>query len=197
MLTQYLQLPFQQNGIEYKSPYIAALMDARAATGRDVNTGQIADVGKVGNWSGALAYMVLIDYIGNYISKITGGNTSNTKFVKALKDFTHLTDPEIYALYALRCAFGHQYSLINVGRGPKALLLHHQFNVHRGDGDLLTLPPVPWNGIRSPATNNIITIVSLRKLGELVEEIHKNLIAMATVNQLKADGELIYITYAA
>ena len=194
MNIQYLQGPFQHGGMEYKSPYMAALLDARAATGRDINTGEIIDSNKVGNWSGALAYMVLIDHIGIFLSKVTGGNTDRIKFVKALKDFTNLSNPHIYALYALRCAFAHQYSLINVGKGHNAALLHHQFNVHRGEL-LIALPPFPWNGIRTEATNNLITSISLKKLGDLVEEIHKTLLIMASENQLKDDGELIFIHY--
>jgi hypothetical protein len=193
-ITQYLSLPFQQGGMEFKSSYIAALTDARAATGRDVNTGQVIDASKVGNWSGALSYMVLIDHIGIFISKLTGGNTDNTKFVKALKDFTTLSDPHIFTLYALRCAFAHQYSLINVGQGARAAMLHHQFIVHRGE-TLITLPATPWNGIRNPATHNLITHVSLKKLGDLVEEIHERLLVMAAAGQLRADGELLLITY--
>ena len=95
---------------------------------------------------------------------------------------------------ALRCAFAHQYSLINVGKGHNAALLHHQFNVHRGEL-LIALPPFPWNGIRTEATNNLITSISLKKLGDLVEEIHKTLLIMASENQLKDDGELIFIHY--
>ena len=184
MLSLYLQAPFQQNGLEYKSPYMAALMDARATTGRNVNTGYITDSSKVGNWSGALSYMVLIDHIGIFISKVDGGNTDKTKFVKDLKDFTNLFEQHIYALYALRCAFAHQYSLINVGRGVKASLLHHQFVVHRGE-DLITLPPISCNGIRTQETNNFITSISLKKLGDLVEEIHAKLLDMVALNQLK------------
>lgn len=194
MIIEYLQGPFQQGGMEYKSPYMGALMDARAATGRDVNSGQITDVSKVGNWSGALSYMVLIDHIGIFLSKVTGGNTDRTKFVKALKDFTALSDQDIYALYALRCAFAHQYSLINVGKGHNAISLHHQFEVHRGEV-FITLPATPWNGVRTPATHNIITSISLKRLGDVVEEIHTQLVGMAVANQLRADGELLLIHY--
>lgn len=196
MINQYLQLPFQQNGMEIKSPYIAALTDARAATGRNVNTGVIEDVTKVGNWSGALSYMVLIDHIGIFIKKVANGNTSGTTFIKALKDFTDLSDLHINALYALRCAFAHQYSLINVGQGgnANAALRHHQFQVHRGEV-LITLPAIPWDGIRRQETNNLITSVSLKKLGDLVETIHATIVDLAAANQVIANGELLFIQY--
>jgi hypothetical protein len=195
MITQYLQGPYQQDGMEYKSPYMAALMDARAATGRNVNTGQIVDASKAGNWSGALAYLVLIDHIGIFLSKVENGDTNPVEFIKALKDFTNLSDPHIYAIYALRCAFAHQYSLINVGKGHNAPLKHHQFEVHPGE-NLIALPPDPWDGIPTLETNNIITSISLKKLGDLVEEINIKLVAMAAANQLKADGELIFIHHS-
>lgn len=194
MITQYLQGPFQEKGMEYKSPYMAALMDARAATGRDVTTGQIVDGNKVGNWAGALAYLVLIDHIGIYFSPRLGSNNSDKGFIKALKDFSQLPHQHIYALYALRCAFAHQYSLINKGQGKYAAYLHHQFEVHRGEV-FITLPTVPWDGNRDPSTHHLITSISLKKLGDFVEDVHTTIVGHANNNDLISNGELIFIKY--
>jgi hypothetical protein len=200
MIIQYLQPPFLQNGMEYKSPYMAALTDARAATGRKVSDGTIEDASKLGNWAGTLAYMVLIEHIGIYLSKTVGASTESRAFTRALADFTTLNHPERMALYALRCAFAHQYSLINVGQGNQvdAVLLHHQFVVHR-DETLITFPATPWNCVRGPATEGLITQVSVKKIGDLVEGMHTQLLAMVGAGQLvvRPGQQLIYITYAA
>ncbi len=191
----YLKPPFRESGFEYKSPYMAALIDARHATGRDILTGEIVEPNNTGSWAGALTYMALIDHIGNHISKTHNVSVENTSFIRALKDFTSLVDEKIYALYALRCCFTHDYSLINVGKGKMALLLHHQFQVHRGES-LIQFPITPWNGIRTPATNNLITTVSLKKVGDLVEEIHSKLLLLQEKDEIKAVRELLFIQYS-
>jgi hypothetical protein len=199
MIIQYLQPPFQQNGMEYKSPYMAALTDARAATGRNISDGTIVDDSKLGNWAGTLAYMVLIDHIGIYFSKTIGPSIETRAFTRALADFTSLNHSERMALYALRCAFAHQYSLTNVGQGNPvdAALLHHQFVVHRGE-TLIVFPATPWNGIQNPSTEGLITQVSVKKIGDLVEGMHSQLMSMASVGQLvlRTGQQLVYITYA-
>lgn len=186
--------------MEYKSPYMAALTDARAATGRNVSNGTIEDEGKLGNWAGTLAYLVLIDHIGIFITKTAGASTEPRAFTRTLADFTTLTHQERMALYALRCAFAHQYSLINVGQGKPAdaALLHHQFVVDRSE-TLITFPAVAWNGVRTPATDGLITKISVKKVGDLLEGIHTQLLAMAAAGQLlvRPGQQLIYITYAA
>ena len=197
-ILEYLNGPHVKDGHEYKSPYMAALIDARNSTGRDLVTGEIVNADLTGNWPGAISYLILIDHIGYFFCRKDINVQGKNSFVSALQGFTDLNEKEIFALYALRCAFAHKYSLIHIGKGSKADLLHHHFTVRGGKyAPLMYLPEITWDGKIENRTRDNITTISLEAVGNLVEGIHKKLISFAESNNLEFlnKDELIYITY--
>jgi len=114
------------------SSLLAILRDARGATGRSEETGQLQpeQEGRAGHWLGALGYMVTIEQIGKCFRPRGATPQLPPGFRRALADFApHLTKQERDALYALRCCFAHDYSLVN-GPGKRTPQgLWHRFNL--------------------------------------------------------------------
>jgi len=77
------------------------------------------------------------------------------------------------ALYALRCAFAHDFNLLNVNE--KKLHLQHKFNVYaEPTQNIVTMPKEPWDGkIASKSFKDLsnVTFVNLWAFGDMVEEI--------------------------
>jgi hypothetical protein len=70
-----------------------------------------------GSWLGALGYMVMLDQIGECFRPANATPLPNATpdFIKALTYFAEeIPDRERQALYALRCCFTHDYSLVNI-----------------------------------------------------------------------------------
>lgn len=112
VLLNYFKYPWKDSkGDTWKSPYMAALIDSRKLTARNIRTGKKLNR-EHGCWLGALGYMALVDHIGGMI-KLKNENARENYFMSALKYFTKLNDKEIKALYALRCSFAHNYHLYN------------------------------------------------------------------------------------
>jgi hypothetical protein len=89
---------------------------------------------RAGCWLGALGYMVMLDQIGECFRPTDADSpgAGTPDFIKALTYFAdEVRDPERQALYALRCCFAHDYSLVNIPAGKGALdrqRLHHLRN---------------------------------------------------------------------
>jgi hypothetical protein len=94
--------------------FTAVLRDARGITKRDPDTGRLdpeVKHGHLGSWLGALGYMVLLDQIGRCFKPKRDAPEQGPPMVKALKHFSGLTDEKTCAIFALRCAFAHDYGL--------------------------------------------------------------------------------------
>jgi hypothetical protein len=169
--------------VNHFSGFVAALRDMRGATGRNPDTGEKISGQGHGNWLGATGYLMLLDQIGScFKPRSSAGITGNT-IHKALGYFTQLPDREIDALYALRCAFAHDYSLYNIPPNGRQSLQHH-FVVWEGSGPLIRFPNTPWNGDYNNQTNENATWVNLEALGDLVEQVYRQLLNLAAANQL-------------
>jgi hypothetical protein len=172
----------------YFSGFTAALRDARKFTGRDQNNGKKLteqNPGDLGSWLGAIGYMILLDQIGSCFkpksSSIIEGNTIR----KALKYFKNLPDPEIDAVYALRCAFAHDYSLYNIPNNGNTSLTH-QFGVCKSsDAPFVTLPQKQWDGNYENKNESNKTTINLEALGDNVEQICAQLFDLANKNELE------------
>lgn len=176
------------NQFVYFSSFIAALRDARKFTGREMDTGiKMSGYGDHGSWLGAIGYMTLMDQIGKCFrpvsqTKITDANS----ITKCLRYFTTLSNEEIDAIYALRCAFAHDYSLLNISTTKPQL--NHRFTVYQGnEGNVVTLPSSAWDGDRNSDDMNTITLVNLEGLGDLVESICRHLLYLSDRNELVID----------
>lgn len=192
-----------ENGRINKSPYVAALQHSRHATNRNENTGEKIIGKKHNSWLGAIGYMIVLDIIGsNFSISVRKNKIDEIKnelrpqkipsLVKALGYFSNLPCKEIFALYALRCTFIHDFFLYN----NKNINYLHHFQVTDGKGKVVTLPNIKWDGDLKNRNINI-TIVNLEALGDLVEEIHRKLLNFTRKNVLKINvgANLDYLTY--
>jgi hypothetical protein len=163
----------EATGTRYISGFLAALGDARDASGRDVDTGNLVDVDRSGHWLGAVAWMVLLDQVGKCFRPTPPAGTAptpadNRSLLSTLNWwYPELEEKDAYALYALRCAFAHDYSLWNVHTDPR---LQHCFGVDQDPVHFVRLATSPWSPPDAPTSTNQ-TFISLRKLGDVCEEI--------------------------
>jgi hypothetical protein len=136
--------------LSWFSAFSAIVRDAREATGRDLDTGEVENEARAGNWLGTLGYLVLLDQVGGCFEPAFGPQrepANRTAFVKALTLFTpRLSDDDILALYALRCAFAHEYALTNYRRNQPRLT--HRFLLRDEDSaaPVVEHPQMPWHG---------------------------------------------------
>jgi hypothetical protein len=165
------------------SCFVAAIRDAREFTGRVPDTGAKLPGGNHGCWLGALGYMALLDQVGSCL-KPKDKNEDGNEIKKSLKYFSSLRDPEIEAIYALRCAFAHNYSLVNVNRRRQAR--QHVFTLCQGDtASLVGLPRVPWRGAFDAVNADNRTVVNLEAFGDLVESVRISACEQATRDNLE------------
>jgi hypothetical protein len=170
-------------GIHIFSGFVAALRDARAATGRD-EFGRKVDHTRVGCWLGAIGYMALLDQIGTCFKPKKNSYESGTSVHKALKYFSNLSDDKIEALYALRCCFAHDFSLHNINRKKPSRT--HRFRVGVGASeDIVSLPSVRWDENYESVNLDDFTTINLEALGDLVESICQQLFTLANSGELE------------
>ncbi|MCK5763407.1 MAG: hypothetical protein KAH05_04745 [Clostridiales bacterium] len=167
------------------SSFNMALYEIRRVTKRDKLTGQRNLSYENSSWLGAIGYMSLLDMIGAcFKPKNAPSIVESRDFVSALKYFSeNLTEDEILALYALRCAFMHDFSLSNTHLNPK---LSHIFVIRIGGIEkVVYLPTTPWDGNCENRTDENQTIVDLEKFGDIVEDICKKIGKFAKNNDLE------------
>ncbi|MDQ3848433.1 MAG: hypothetical protein M3261_05710 [Thermoproteota archaeon] len=169
-------------GIKVFSGFALGLQEVRQATGREPATGEKRNYANYGSWLGAVGYMALLDQIGSCfkpkVTPLVAGNTIE----KALTYFSNLSSDERCALYALRCAFAHDYSLYNIN--PRNPRYTHQFAVKVGPGPVITLPTQSWDGDYSHKTTENQTVVNLEAFGDLVEDICLKIFDLANRKEL-------------
>jgi len=159
------------------SALVRALGNVRNETGRDENgkknTGQ-----DHGSWLGAIGYMAILDQIGKCFKPRNRPPLNNLNSIqKALRYFTRIGQHKINAIYALRCAFTHDYSLYN--QNAKDPALQHRFTVTQGTKPpLVKLPKVAWDGDILNRNHQNQTVINLEKFGDLVEAIYKRLVKL-------------------
>lgn len=197
----------QGQNITYFSGFVAALRDARKFTKRNPNDGQkLTDdsCGDHGSWLGAIGYLSLLDQIGKCF-KPTGAAAINNEnsISKALKYFTNIPHAEVDAIYALRNAFAHDYSLYNINNN-KPSYTHHFTVIQSPVHPLVRLPQTQWDGNIANRTQANLTVVNLEALGDTVEHISSTLLQLANNNNVEVtlpggSDELIqrYSFYAA
>jgi hypothetical protein len=167
------------------SCFRAALVDMRKVTGRNKNDGSKLPDSKHGNWLGALGYMALLDQIGTCL-KPKETDESGNSIEKALRYFTDLGEKKIQALYALRCAFAHDYGLANPNKGNQDR--QHIFTVCEGAHPrLVRFPTSPWEGNYQTVSRDNITVVNLEALGDLVESVCQKVCKQAKNDKLEIE----------
>ena len=161
--------------------------------------------GDYGSWLGAIGYLSLLDQIGKCFKPSAAVTINNENSIsKALKYFaTHIPNAEVDAIYALRNAFAHDYSLYNINNNRPSYT--HHFTVLKSPvHPLVRLPQTQWGGNIGNRTQNNMTVINLEALGDTVEQICFRLLQLANNNGLEVtlaggSDELIqrYSFYAA
>lgn len=173
------------DGMTVESGFRGCLQDARRMTGRDIETGDKLSGERQGSWLGAIGYMTLLDQIGScFKPKSTKRVGAPNTIERALLYFSALSQAERQAIYALRCAFTHDYSLYNINKVRPQYA--HQFAVEEGaNRPVVILPQQQWDG--DPAHRNQAnqTTVNLEALGDLVEGICQKLFSLAQNQKLE------------
>lgn len=167
------------------SSFNMALYEIRRITKRDKLTGKRNLSYENSSWIGAIGYMALLDMIGAcFKPDNTSPIVENRDFVRALKYFSeNLTEDEMLALYALRCAFIHDFSLCNYSSNPK---LRHSFIIQIGNNDnVVELPTTTWDGRYENKSEDNQTIVNIEKFGDIVESVCKKIIKLSDDKELE------------
>jgi hypothetical protein len=160
------------NGVKYVSSLIAFLTDARKAAGRD-SDGRLQAGQRGESWLAATAYLGLLDQIGTSFT-VVGTSPTGRAIEHALRTFSAVKDqPTLDALYALRCALVHDYSLANPPyKGQKASSLTHFFRLTADSTTpLVQFPSVRWDGDYAKVFRENETLVNLQKVGDLAEDV--------------------------
>ena len=182
--------PPRDLGLLHRSSFHALLIEARWATGRDEQTGALIAHKQGRRLIGTTAYLMLLDQIGSSFEPLKPRKLSVgvNSFLRALAHFSAIQDErERKALYALRNAFAHDYSLFN--RNKNDLELQHAFHLSVNSYDpAVRLPSCPWDGHYPPFPEAIphrqITEVNLQAVGDVVEGV------VTEVRDLHAGGQL-------
>ncbi|MDE3237264.1 MAG: hypothetical protein KGO81_15060 [Bacteroidota bacterium] len=191
----YLNNEKDEKGRIAESSLVHGLRNIRLITGRNQDTGLANPGGYLGNWIGAIGYITILDQIGTCYRpefKERINETTMPSIQKALVYFTSLTKEEIYAVYALRNAFHHDFSLLNINLNKKKYCHHFEVDAHPTNY-VIRLPKTPWDGNISSRNRTNATYVNLQALGDLVEGIYTELLRLESENKLVLEldgGEL-------
>jgi hypothetical protein len=122
--------------------------------------------------------MVMLDQIGECFRPVNASPLLSVTpdFIKALTYFAEeIPDRDRQALYALRCCFAHDYSLVNISARSDR---QHHFRLTDDPAPcpLVDLPAVPWDGNLARRSIGTATRVSLRRLGDLAESVYARLL---------------------
>lgn len=135
VLAAYLFLPRVFRGYRVRSSFEAAYTDADNARG---------------SWIGAIGDLVWLDQIGTALTRTNRTSSAPTSLERALELFSPgRSVKQRAALYALRNALAHDFSLVNPRNGntPRDIALRHSFNLEfEADGPLIRFPRKPWDG---------------------------------------------------
>lgn len=179
-------------GVHYKSSLVALLDDARGAAERHRGTGRVEPGKRSSSWLGAAGYLILLDQIGTCF-RVPGQQVEDrVALIHAVRTFSQVEDEStLMALYALRCALAHDYALFNDGSTRNGRIrenLRHAFNFCANTtAPLVQLPMKTWSGrydLEEPPPADEITLVNLREVGNLAEEVVATLRARYGVDEL-------------
>jgi hypothetical protein len=152
------------------STFRAAVRDARQLCGRDVDTGAI--VGEpTALWPASLTYLVLLEQIGKVIRPTWSKRRKPSRDLRAALGEWHsgLNQTDLDMLYALRCAFGHEFAMANENANHPTL--QHRFELHDAGERTLVKYNGQWNGVYGAGAVGGPTAVNLRELAEVVEAV--------------------------
>lgn len=184
-------------GETFISSFRAAIRESRTLTGRDEKTG--APKSQAGkrvpptDWSGALVYLIVLELIGSTL-RPRGRRAwrhdgrprkiQEPKVARAPRYFATpaMTSQQRGAIVPLRNSFAHNFGLTNRRPADRK----HRFWLVDSAGDpLIKFPARRWNGKYGAASQGGPTIVNLRALGDLVENVVTEVERAARAQELR------------
>jgi hypothetical protein len=177
------------NGTRLRSSLIALRRDARGAAQRDLDTGEVVAGAHSMSWVGCIGYLILLDQIGTCFRLKGNNGHGDTAIVRAVHSFSDVKDQAtLDVLYALRNALTHDFSLFN-GHSDNPSR-RHALNFLIGEDPPLVVrfPTRPWSGtydLNNPPSEDEITVVNIRKVGDLAEGIVRRLQELNRVGGLE------------
>jgi hypothetical protein len=190
--------PFDPIDPNYVSTFNAAVREARSLSARDPDTG-MPDGGSTSTlWAAAIVYLILLEQVGKSLRPL-GGRRATWKpagarkprrepdLEKAIRQFapSAATKSERQVLYALRCAFAHDFGLFNV-RGVPPYRRVFRLDDAPG-GPLVSWPRVPWTGKVMDARLETSTTVNLVAFAEVVEAVVRSVRAHSARTTLRPE----------
>jgi hypothetical protein len=171
----------------YHSTFNAGVGEARALTGRDA-TGALTGEGTRTLWGGTLIYLALLEQIGHSLRPLRGRTIRKEPTIeKAIRQFAPraATQRQRQVLYALRCAFAHEFGLFN----DKAKVPYRRaFRVDDTPGGPLVIPPRrTWSGKLADLTSATQTTVYLVTVGDLAEDVVRSVRGHAISGTLRSE----------
>lgn len=180
VVLSYHEHPNMGVPMKVRSSFEAAFSDAMAA----VEAGVV--------WLSAIGLLCFLDEVGTAVRRVDRPDLDGTRpssVEQALARFTELDEAERAALYALRCALAHDYSLVNMAdrqSAARTALLRHAFSLTNDPDDesLIVLPDTPWDGNLNQVVETKVNLASLvavaRRCRDRVLELHRaGLVALA------------------
>lgn len=140
------------------------------------------------SWIGAIGHLVFFDVVGGALRRTDTTLTATNDFETALALFSYLHARQRAALYALRCALAHDYSLANIPKPgttePRLTLLRHHFQLFpdHGLGQLIVFPEVAWDGDVLDVSD---TQVDLGYLADLAADVRQRVLDHFDAGHLK------------
>jgi len=166
------------------SGFSKGLREARESSGRNLDTGDKLSNRSHASWLAFIGYMSLLDQIGSCFKPKGTPIEQGSAITKALKYFSALDEKSIDALYALRNAFTHDFSLYNINTSKPQFT--QCFRVYgKCTGDVVELPKIAWNGDYNNRNNDNYTLINLEAFGDLVEDLCCKLFSLANSSDLE------------
>ena len=146
------------------------------------------------SWLGAIGYLVLLDQLGETLRPITESpDRYGSKYPtirRCLERFVpELTEDATAALYGLRCALAHHFGLWNPPKPNETPQPWHRIFTLVGDdaSELIRHPARQWDGSlpTGPLNVRFTTVVNLRRLADLVEEVVERVRELGRAGQLE------------
>jgi hypothetical protein len=187
---------------------VAALRDAREATGRSVTSGRPNKNFNPGKWLGAIGYFSYLDLVGTLLKR---NDMEEPNYKNSIKQALYyfggeLSNKDIHAIAGLRNAFMHSYGLVSYD-SEHLTNKKYIYQVDQGS-TLITHPRIEWDGnldrdYSKITTFSYFTKISLKGLGELAEGIHIKIRHLIKDNKIEINSpfnakiinDLFFIAY--
>jgi hypothetical protein len=166
---------YPPTGTGWVSTFNAALREARTLTARELDTGKLTGEQTTTLWAGTVIYLVLLEQIGMSLRPLRKRQLKSKPREQAIERAArwfgpHTTIRQRRMLYALRCAFAHEYGLYNTNRSNPDYQIVFALD-DDPSGPLVKWPQKRWNGVSADATGSNSTHVWLVAVGDLVEDV--------------------------